>query len=243
MCKIMIIDDEQAVRSALRLVIEKECPGAAVAGEAASGIEAINTIDMIQADIAFVDIRMPFMDGIEFSKLAIKRYPDLKIVILTAVDEFESARRCIGTGICGYLLKPVSRQEIRTTVTSLMERVKSEKRAQCDEEGEYSVDAISNIKKYIEENYKDPDINLTSIAQKFGFNSSYLSRIFKKKTNTGLIDYLTGYRMDKAIELAKKGELMYMTACNVGIPDPNYFGKCFKKHVGVSYSEYMKCGE
>ena len=56
---------------------------------------------------------MPFMDGIEFSKIAIKRYPDLKIIVLSAFSDFEYARECIGIGVCEYLLKPVGSEEIR----------------------------------------------------------------------------------------------------------------------------------
>ena len=44
--------------------------------------------------------------------------------------------------------------------------------------------------------------------------------------------------MNKAIRLAKSNMKMYRTAAEVGIPDPNYFGRCFKKHTGMSYSEY-----
>ena len=56
----------------------------------------------------------------------------------------------------------------------------------------------------------------------------------------GLNDFLINCRMEKAIYYAKNGNLMYITAKKVGIPDPNYFGKCFKKHTGMAYSEYMK---
>lgn len=73
----------------------------------------------------------------------------------------------------------------------------------------------------------------------FGFNSSYLSRKFKEETGQGLSAFLTEVRMEKAKELAKKGTIMYMTAQKVGIPDPNYFGKLFKRNVGITYSAYL----
>ena len=66
-----------------------------------------------------------------------------------------------------------------------------------------------------------------------GFNSSSLSRKFKEETGQGLSAFLTEVRMEKAKELAKKGTIMYMTAQKVGIPDPNYFGKLFKRNVGI----------
>lgn len=241
MCKVMIIDDERAIRNLLKITLEKEELGLDIVGEAASGIEAINTIDNYKPDIAFVDIRMPFMDGIEFSKLAIKRYPKLKIIILTAFNDFEYARECIGIGVCEYLLKPISREEIRETLTKLIAGIKTEKPEEAwEEEIESSGNSIAKIKEYIGNNYQDPEINLTSIAQQYGFNASYLSRMFKNKTGVGLNDFLTQCRMEKAINYAKKGKLMYVTAKEVGIPDPNYFSKCFKKYTGKIYSEYTK---
>ena len=45
-------------------------------------------------------------------------------------------------------------------------------------------------------------------------------------------------RMERAMELAGTNAKMFCTATEVGIPDPNYFGRCFKKYTGVSYSEY-----
>lgn len=241
MCKVMIIDDESAIRKLLKITLEKEDLGLDIVGEAASGIEAINTIDNYKPDIAFVDIRMPFMDGIEFSKLAIKRYPRLKIIILTAFNDFEYARDCIGIGVCEYLLKPIAREEIRETLTKLMKEIKmGKKEEEWEEEIEGSSNSIAKIKEYIVINYQNPEINLSSIAQQYGFNPSYLSRMFKNKTGIGLNDFLTQYRMEKAISYAKKGKLMYLTAKEVGIPDPNYFSKCFKKYTGKIYSDYSR---
>ena len=95
-----------------------------------------------------------------------------------------------------------------------------------------------NIRKYIEENYTDPKLNLAFAAQYFGFSASYLSRKFKQDIGTGFVEYLTEVRMKQAKKLAKEGTKMFVTAAEVGIPDPNYFGRCFKKYVGMSYSDY-----
>lgn len=240
MYKVMIIDDERAIRNLLKITIQNQELDLEIAGEASSGIEAINTIDNIKPDIVFVDIRMPFMDGIEFSKLAIQRYPKLKIIILTAYDDFEYARSCIGIGVSAYLLKPISRAEIRETLLKVLEQLKVENHVEDEDIPEEDNGSITKIKEYIMKNYMEPDINLTSIAQQFCFNTSYLSRMFKQKTGMGLSDFLIKCRMERAIAYAKKGVRMYVTAKEVGIPDPNYFSKCFKKYTGKLYSEYSK---
>ena len=244
MYKVMIIDDEEALRSLLRRTIDWEPKDLEVVGEAASGSEAINIIDDLKPDIVFVDIRMPFMDGIEFSKLAIRRYPNLKILILTAFDDFHYAKECIGIGITEYLLKPIVKNDIDEVLDRVIASLDTEREnrrlLELDESGLRDNAKMGDIEEYIKKNYKDADFNLTAAAGEFGFNASYLSRKFKEDMGCGFTEYLIGVRMRRASELAKRGELMYRSAERVGIPDPNYFGKCFRKYHGISYSEYVK---
>jgi len=247
MYKVMIIDDEKSLRNLLKITIAWDKLGLEIVGEASSGIEAINIIDDIKPDIVFVDIKMPFMDGIEFSKIAIKQYPSLKIIVLTAMNEFEYARQCVGIGVCEYLTKPI----VRTQVTEVLQKIVAslnQKESAAEEivpevsPKKASYDSTTRICDFIKENYKNSEINLTYIANKFGFNSSYLSRRFKEDTGMSFIDYLTKCRMEKAVELLHMQTAMYITAREVGIPDPNYFSKCFKKYTGRSYTEMMKEG-
>ena len=240
MYKVMIIDDEAAVRKLLKITIDWTQLGMEVVGEASSGIEAINIIDDIRPDICFVDIRMPFMDGIEFSKLAIKRYPMTKIMILTAYDEFEYARNCIGIGVTEYQLKPIVKKDIYDALLKVKKKLDSEDRIEktvADLDGGMA-SIVDQIKEYIRKNYAVSDLNLTKIAQEFGFNSSYLSRKFKQETQESFVDFLFKIRMEQAKLLAKQGKVMYQAAEEVGVPDPNYFSKCFKKYVETTYSEY-----
>ena len=243
----MLIDDEMSARKLMLGSIDWAGLNMEVVGEAASGIEAINVIDDMRPDIAFVDISMPFMNGIEFTEVATKRYPNLIIIIMTAFDQFEYARKCVSLPVFEYMLKPIVREEVTETLQRVKKRLderKPEKAGSSETEGDEAryeeLSSSDQVIKYIEENYKDPQLNLTAAAQHFGFSSSYLSRKFKQDTGKNYIEYLTDCRMKKAIELAAKNVKMYKASEEVGIPDPNYFGKCFKKYTGVSYSEYMK---
>ena len=247
MYRVMLIDDEASARKLLRASINWESLDMEVVGEAASGIEAINVIDDMRPDVAFVDISMPFMNGIEFTEVATKRYPDLVIIIMTAIDQFEYARKCVALPVFEYMLKPM----VRAEVTEVLERVKrrlderigtkdDENAGDSDAPDEIGGSGIEQIKKYIETNYTDSKLNLTSVAQTFGFSSSYLSRKFKQETGKNFIEYLTECRINAAIKLAQSNTKMFKASAEVGIPDPNYFGKCFKKYTGVSYSEYGK---
>lgn len=237
MYRVMIIDDEQSARSLLEKSINWSTYDMEVVGEAASGIEAINVIDEYRPDVAFVDISMPFMNGIEFTEVATKRYPNLKIIILTAFDEFEYARKCIRLPVFDYMLKPFVRTEVEENLAKL--KLILDKLERDDEPIiEMEASTIDIIQKYIQDNFTDSKLNLTSVAQHFGFSSSYLSRKFKQDTGKNFVEYLTECRMERAIALAKAGKKMFAASSEVGIPDPNYFGKCFKKYTGLSYSDY-----
>lgn len=246
MYRVMIIDDESSARRLMRACINWESMNMEVVGEAASGIEAINVIDDMKPDLAFVDISMPFMDGIEFTEVATKRYPNLIIIIMTAIDKFEYARKCVGLPVFEYMLKPMVRAEVTQVLEKAKAKLDEESKAKQKESTpentpvpEMEANAIEQIKKYIEIHYTDPQINLASVAQTFGFSASYLSRKFKQEVGKNFIEYLTECRMKAAIKLAERNYKMFYTSAEVGIPDPNYFGRCFKKYTGVSYSDYV----
>lgn len=235
--RVMIIDDERAIRNLLKNAIKWENYDMEVAGEAESGIEAINTIDEIRPHLVFVDIRMPFMDGIEFSRLVKERYSKLKIIVLTAFNEFEYAKECIGIGVSEYILKPINREE----VNGALRKVKTILDEEVDEQVEEPVidSPIGNrIIQYIDQHFTEDDLNLTKTAMEFGYNSSYLSRRIKQEMGKTFTALLIEKRMEAAKQYAEKGMVMYLAAKKTGIPDPAYFGKCFKKYTGCSYSDF-----
>ncbi len=244
--RVMIIDDEESARKLMRAAIKWEDLNMEVVGEAASGIEAINVIDGLKPDIAFVDISMPFMDGIEFTETATERYPNLIIIIMTAIDKFEYARKCVSLPVFDYMLKPMVRSEVTPVLEKAKKKLDSSKDAWEEakpEAGALAMDdagSMDMIKKYLEENFTDSKLNLAFISQHFGFSPSYFSRKFKQDTGKNFVEYLTDLRMKKAIQLVKTNAKMYQTAAEVGIPDPNYFSRCFKKYTGKSYSDFLQ---
>lgn len=247
MYRIMLIDDEPTARKLLRSVIDTELLQMEVVGEAGSGIEAINIIDDIKPDIVFADISMPFMNGIEFTEVVSKRYPGLVIIIMTALDDFKFAQKCVSLPVFEYMLKPIVKDDVEAVLKKVKKILddkapsysmyETESKEEERQTGDNST--VDIILDYIKNNYQNSTINLASTAQHFGFSASYLSRKFKNETGKNFVEYLTECRMEKAIELAKQNYKMFITSKEVGIPDPNYFGKCFKKVTGMSYSDYV----
>jgi two-component system response regulator YesN len=103
---------------------------------------------------------------------------------------------------------------------------------------------IDEVHAYLMEEFRNPEVSLTSVSQKFHLNSSYLSRIFKQEMGQGFTDYLLKLRIDEAITLMNETDWRaYQIAEKVGITDPYYFSHRFKKVTGVSIQEYKRTSQ
>ncbi len=101
---VLIVDDQQLVRSGFRLLLDAEA-GIDVAGEAATGVEAVAAVEILKPDVVLMDIRMPDMDGIEATKAIVQRAPDSRILALTTFDDEPTVRGMLAAGASGFLLK------------------------------------------------------------------------------------------------------------------------------------------
>ena len=101
MTKVLIVDDEKYVRMGIKAETDWTLIGCEVVGEAANGVEALEVAETTKPDLVISDIRMPKMDGIELAEKLIDKYPGIKVVFLTAYNEFEYARKAIRIGEIG----------------------------------------------------------------------------------------------------------------------------------------------
>jgi two-component system response regulator YesN len=99
---------------------------------------------------------------------------------------------------------------------------------------------VDSVKGYIRQNYMDSELSVEKIARNIYLDSSYIRKVFAKELNTTVVDFITNVRMLKAKELLQSGNLKLADLSEmVGYSDPGYFSKCFKKHFGMSPSEYV----
>ena len=108
MIKVFLAEDEIVIRNGIKNSIEWEKEGYQFVGEAGDGELAYPMILKTKPDILITDIRMPFMDGLELSRLVRQDLPDIKILILSGYDEFDYAKEAIKLRVAEYLLKPIS---------------------------------------------------------------------------------------------------------------------------------------
>ncbi len=130
MIKVFLVEDEIVIRNGIKNSIEWEKEGYEFAGEASDGELAYPMILKTRPDILITDIKMPFMDGLELSRLVKQEIPDIKILILSGYDEFEYAKEAIRLQVAEYLLKPISSTkllEVLKEVTASIMREREEK--------------------------------------------------------------------------------------------------------------------
>jgi len=118
MYKVFLVEDEAIIREGIKNKIKWEEEGFKIVGDESDGELAYPIILREQPDILITDIKMPFMDGLELSRLLKKDMPQLKIIIISGYSDFGYAQQAINIGVSEYLLKPV-------TSTKLMEAVKN----------------------------------------------------------------------------------------------------------------------
>jgi DNA-binding LytR/AlgR family response regulator len=116
----LIADDEAPMRDLLRARLQAVWPELTIVAEAANGVEAVALGEQHQPDIAFLDIRMPGLSGIEAAR---KLYAHSHIVFATAYDQY--ALDAFEQGALDYLLKPVSAERLATTCARLQVRLQA----------------------------------------------------------------------------------------------------------------------
>lgn len=119
MIQVMIVEDEPPIQRGLKSMIESVHDRFKVIAMAFNGQEALELLEKQRPDMIITDIRMPIMDGIELAREVRKRYPEIQIILLSGYQEFEYAREAMQLGITHYLLKPLSKPQLKTTLDDL----------------------------------------------------------------------------------------------------------------------------
>lgn len=115
--RVVVADDQRAVREALATVLEA-VPGFAVVGLAADGDEAVELAHRLAPDVVLMDLRMPNTDGVAATRRLSTELPDVKVVILTTFADDSSIIGALEAGAMGYLTKDAGREQIALAVRS-----------------------------------------------------------------------------------------------------------------------------
>ena len=128
MYDIVIVEDEELERQALRSILSANVPDIRIAGEARSGPEAVRLIDAGNIDLMLVDISIPKINGLEVIRHLRAQHTDTKVIIITAYDYFEITRTAIHLKVDEYLLKPIRTQVLVSSVKSCLQQLSAARR-------------------------------------------------------------------------------------------------------------------
>lgn len=118
--RLIIVDDDLLIRKSLSLTLSRE-NDIEVVGDAADGNGALALCESLHPDIALMDIRMPGIDGIGATRLIKKRFPEIKVMILTTFADKPNIQQALTSGADGYLVKTDKIDTIAGKLRTLME--------------------------------------------------------------------------------------------------------------------------
>lgn len=121
--RVMIVDDQELIRTGFSLVLASE-PGLEVVAEAGDGGEALIMLERLRGegqpvDIVLMDVRMPGMNGIDATAQIAAKFPETRVLVLTTFDLDEYAIGAIKAGAAGFLLKDARPEDLIEAITRI----------------------------------------------------------------------------------------------------------------------------
>ncbi|MBN2728185.1 MAG: response regulator transcription factor [Bacteroidales bacterium] len=115
----MIVDDHEIFRNGLKMVLNR-LKYIDIVGEAENGSEFLQMLDADNLpDIVLMDIEMPQMNGIDATRLALEKHPDLRIIALTMFNEDEYIQNMIDLGVKGFLIKNINKETLDRAIQTV----------------------------------------------------------------------------------------------------------------------------
>ncbi len=176
--RIIVVDDHIIFRKGLQTILN-EIDIVKVVGEASNGNELLDLLKKQETDIIFMDIKMPYMDGVEATRKVQAKYPHIKIVALTMFEEISYFNQMIEAGASGFLLKKTTTQELEKAIKLVL-----------DDESYFSEEFMSSVNKYIKPKQKDSSIQLTDREQEVlelickGFSNAEIAKMLGVSSRT-----------------------------------------------------------
>ncbi|MDQ0231764.1 response regulator [Metabacillus malikii] len=182
MYKLLIVDDEKNIRIGIQAMISREFPDLFTFLLASNGKDALELLENEQIDIMLTDIKMPQMDGIALVHeiQMLKHKPE--VVMISGYDDFDYAKEAIKYRVKDYLLKPINRDELKSTVTQVVKELLAEKQYQLDFD-EYTANQLNYI--LLNPNISEAEIDTLSAKLPLDqFTNGYYVGIFTCSDST-----------------------------------------------------------
>lgn len=253
--KLLVVEDEAVIRRGLIYSMDWQALDCSEILEAADGREAVAVIEAENPDIVIADINIPFLDGLGVLEATRDRF-DYSAIILTGYPEFAYAQRAVKVGAVRFLLKPVDFGELAEAIEDAKEsrrRRLAYSEYRKEEGGLRGIDLLSSVDRtqvksgavrqileYVDRHYAEK-LTMHDLAGELHYSESFLIRRFKEEMKLGFSEYLTRYRIQKAIVLLRETDKRTeIIAEECGFLNAKYLNTVFRKHVGCSPREYVR---
>jgi two-component system, NarL family, response regulator NreC len=117
--RVLLVDDHAIERQGVRSLLDAQ-PDIRVVAEAGDGLEALPLISQCHPDVVITETIMPRMNGLELTGQLLRRYPELKVLVLTRNDREDCVLRLVQAGAGGYLLKTVDRADLLSALRAVV---------------------------------------------------------------------------------------------------------------------------
>ena len=232
---VLIVDDDPRARQLTEEAVSQGLPEFSIQ-TAVNGVDGLNAMQQHPPDLVILDLMMPEMNGFELLEQmrADERTMQVPVVIL-------SNRQLSLADV--HRLQQFSAVTLRSKdVVTQEELAASVHQALFGDEGlpPQTSALIKQSVAYLHQNYNRV-LTRTEIADELGMSEDYFSRAFSQELGISPWEYLTRYRIAQAkLLLTTSSDNMRKIARQVGITDPAYFSRVFRRNVGMSPSTYRK---
>lgn len=217
---------------------------------AGNGQEGLEIIHNELPDVVVSDVMMPVMDGLTLCHQCKSdiRTSHIYFILLTAKTAQESKLKGLQAGADHYLTKPFQMYELELHIanalqqqSNLRDKLRAELIPEEPAEGKLKTHDpfLSQLNEYLEDNLKNPLVNVEVLASEMAMSQSTLNRKLKALLNLSAVEFIKQFRLQKAIDLLPSGKSISNIAYEVGFESPSYFSQCFKEQYEMSPTEYL----
>ena len=247
---ILIVDDDSEIAQYIKTELsdwyrfERAC----------NGKEGLKMLLTGKYDLVISDVMMPEMDGITMLKniKSNSNISDIPVILLTSKSEVEHRLEGLRRGADAFLAKPFDMEELHILIDNLVDNVRRIRGKYSGAQGQKAKieqiqvkgnnDALmERVMKYINGHLADPDLNVEKLTEEVGISRAQLHRKLKEIAGVSAGEFIRNLRLEQAARLIEEGQInITQVAYSVGFNNQTHFSTVFKKHYGMSPSEYAE---
>ncbi|HWA33775.1 MAG TPA: DNA-binding response regulator [Cyclobacteriaceae bacterium] len=242
--KCVIVDDEAYALDVTEAYIRKS-PGLELLARCSNVYELMDSIESETADLIFLDIRMPQVDGI--SAIGMLSDPKPKVIFTTAYEEYGA--KAFDLDAVDYLLKPFSFERFSRAVQKAGIELEKQQGAQYVRSGLGKSECeqlYAAAKEHIVRNksFLNPALRLDELAKEMKVNRNHLSQSINTVAGQSFWAFVNHFRLEEAKRRLRDPKCQHFTieaiALDSGFNSISGFNTIFKKHAGMTPSEYKR---